>query len=233
MIGHDKSEAGDIRGRQGLFPPTRWTRIRQTADEDEELSAAAIDEICHAYWYPTFVTARRKHGLGHHQAEDIVQGFWAWLIEKGHIARAVPERGRFRSFLLTCLERFMNHEWKKERAVKRGGRAQHVSIQSEEWNERFEREMGSFASPDEHLAHVWESASLEAAFGEVEAAWVERGKAELFDALKDHLANGAERGGMDAIAASQGLSEVNVRQHLFRLRKELREAGRRWLEKAE
>jgi hypothetical protein len=217
----------------GLFPPTRWTRIRQAGNGDEDLSTAATEEICRAYWYPLFVTARRKHGMGHHHAEDITQGFWAWVLANDIITRAVPERGRFRTFLLICFDRYVDHEWRKDMAQKRGGAALHISIQSENWNERFEREMGAFASPDEHLEHAWESASLEIAFSDVAAAWAALGKGELFTTLKAHLADGAGHGGIARIAAAHGMTEVNVRQQLFRLRKELRAAAKRWLKKTE
>ena len=123
----------------------------------------------------------------------------------------------------------MAHEWRKDAAHKRGGRVPHVSIQSEDWNDRYERELGTFISPDEHLARVWDDAALESAFGEVEGNWIERGRGAIFTALKAHLADGAERGGLAQIAADHGFAEDNVRQMLTRLRRELREAGQQWL----
>ena len=89
--------------------------------------------------------------------------------------------------------------------------------------------MGAFNSPDEHLESVWDNAALEAAFGEVEGNWIERGKGAVFMALKTHLADGAERGGLAQIAAAHGFTEANVRKMISRLRSELREAGRQWL----
>jgi RNA polymerase sigma-70 factor (ECF subfamily) len=214
----------------GLFPATQWTRIQRAGSSSADLAAEALEEICKAYWYPTFVTARTKHRLDHHQAEDMTQGFWAWMIEKEVIRQADPERGKFRSFLLTCFDRFIGHEWRKDGAKKRGARAPHISIQSDEWNERYEREMGAFASPDEHLSRVWEDATLEAAFAEVEQRWAAKGRASLFRALKVHLTSGAERGTFSGIAEAHGISEENARQHLSRLRKELKEAASRWRE---
>lgn len=219
-------------GPPGLFPATGWSRIRRASRADKELSSAAIGEIYRLYWYPTFVTARSKYQFDHHKAEDVTQGFWVWVLRNGIIARAVPERGRFRSFLLTCFERYLHHEWRRESAQKRGGGVHHVSIHSDDWSERFEREMGTFASPDEHLKHVWENASLEAAFQEVESAWAACGRQKLFSTLKAHLLNDAARGGIGPIAAELNLTEGNVRQQLFRLRQDLREAGRRWLGKS-
>jgi len=192
----------------------------------------ALAEICRVYWYPAFVRARSKFSLPHHEAEDLTQGFWLWLLEGGHLSRAAPERGKFRSFLMTCFDHFILHEWRKQAAQKRGGRVPHVSIQSEDWNERFEREMGSAASPSELLERVWEEASLQAAFHEVEVSWKKKERSVLFTTLKAHLADGAERGAIGEIAKSLDMTENNLRQWMFKLRKELKETAGRWLGKS-
>lgn len=216
---------------KGLFPLTQWTRIRKAGQADKE-GDLALEEICRVYWYPAFATARSKFGIDHHQAEDLTQAFWAWLLEHGHISRAAPERGKFRSFLMTCFDHFILHEWRKQAALKRGGKVQHVSIQSEDWNERFEREMGCAASPAELLERVWEEAALQAAFHEVETAWEKKGRSVLFTTLKAHLADGAERGAISEIAKSLDMTENNLRQWMFKLRKELKETAGRWLGKS-
>lgn len=212
----------------GLFPDTQWTRIQRAGSSSADLAGTALEEICRAYWYPTFVTARTRHQMDHHQAEDITQGFWAWMIEKEIVRQADRERGKFRTFLLTCFQRYVGHEWRKDGAKKRGARAPHISMQSEDWNDRYEREMGSFTSPDEHLERVWDDAALEAAFAEVERRWKEKDRAENFAALKAYLASGAERGALAGVAKSLGIAEDAARQQLFRLRKELKEAASHW-----
>ena len=229
MHGDDADDTTTRAATSGLFPVTRWTRIRQAGLSDLALSAAAMNEICRIYWYPTFVTARTKHRLDHHHAEDVTQSFWSWAVEKDVLVRAEPERGKFRSYLLTCFQRFVGHEWRSQSAQKRGGHVRHVSIQSEEWNERYEREMGAFQSPEQHLASVWENAALEAAISEVEARWAALGKHDVFTTFKAHLTHGAERGGLREIARQHGLTEANARKMVSRLRVELREAGRQWL----
>lgn len=231
-MNQEKPEASAAPSQSGLFPATRWTRIRQVGQADQQLSAAALEEICRIYWYPTFVTARSKHRLDHHQAEDLTQGFWAWMLEGNFIERADQERGKFRSYLLTCFQRFIGHEWRKNFAQKRGGGAPHISIQSEDWNERYEREMEACASPDDLLERVWDDAALESAFSQVEGDWIEKGKGQMFTVLKGYLSSGAERGQMAAIAKEHGLTEENVRKMVSRLRQELREAGKQWLGKA-
>ena len=211
------------------FPPTRWTWVRQAQQSEDTVSELAMDRLCRAYWYPVYVTARRKNGLDHHAAEDVTQAFWTWFIEEDHLRNAQPEKGKFRSFLSAYLENFVHNQLRAQRAVKRGGRALMVSKDSEDWSTRYELEMGAHASPDEHLDAAWRRAGMEAAFAEVETAWVRRGRGAFFHAMKAHLKDGAERGGYAGIAQQLGMTEVNVRQQASQLKKELRDAITRWV----
>ena len=75
-MSHPTTTTDSQKSSQGLFPATQWTRIRQAAVKDKE-GDVALAEICRVYWYPMFATARFKHALNHHQAEDLTQAFWA------------------------------------------------------------------------------------------------------------------------------------------------------------
>jgi RNA polymerase sigma-70 factor (ECF subfamily) len=213
------------------YPQTRWTWVRQAQDawQAEETSFVGMDEICAAYWYPLYASARRKRGLDHHAAEDAAQAFWAWFVDSGHVRDARPERGRFRSFLAAYFDNFLANHLRAERAQKRGGAAQMISRDGEDWSARYELEMGSHASPDEHLDAVWRRAGMEAAFAEVEALWLQRGRWDFFLAMKEHLEAGGERGGYGEIARKLDLTEVNVRQLARQLRLDLRAALARWI----
>ena len=211
----------------GAFPPTRWTWVSEA--KEEETSEVAMNLLCGIYWYPLFAAARFKHGLDYHRAQDITQGFWQWFLEKDFLSRAQPERGKFRNFLMSYFDNFVLHEWRAERAQKRGGGALMISRDGEEWNARYELELGQHQSPEELVDRAWERANLEASFHEVEADWQRRGKGAVFEALKEHIVEGAERGSTKALAQSLGLTEENVRQHLSRLRKDLRAACLRWV----
>jgi|KBSSwiStaDraftv2_1062776.scaffolds.fasta_scaffold186821_1 hypothetical protein len=76
--------------------------------------------LCLTYWYPLHVFIRRQR-IGTEEAGDLTQAFFARLLEKNFIAAAVEEKGRFRSFLLVALERFLINEREHARAQKRGG----------------------------------------------------------------------------------------------------------------
>ena len=87
---------------------------------DDTAAREALAALCRSYWYPLYAYARRRGHLPH-DAEDLIQGFFGQFLEHNWVARADQQRGRFRTFLLTALDRFLANEWDKIRAIKRGG----------------------------------------------------------------------------------------------------------------
>jgi len=63
------------------------------------VSEAALEKLCHTYWFPLYAFARRQ-GNNPEDAQDLTQDFFARLLEKNYLAKADPDRGKFRTFLL-------------------------------------------------------------------------------------------------------------------------------------
>ena len=108
--------------RESSFASTRWTVVRQAVDSQtaSQHSLSTLSEVCQIYWRPVYVFLRRQ-GIAQHDAQDLTQAFFADLIESRAYARADPTKGRFRSFLLGTLKRFIAHARDHDRAQKRGG----------------------------------------------------------------------------------------------------------------
>src|SRR5262249_9944123 len=108
--------------REGLFTSTRWTMVLDAGESqtppDEALRA--LSELCRIYWRPIFLFLRRQ-GSNPDDAQDLTQGFFAHLIQSRAYARADPDKGRFRSFLLGALKHFVAHARAHDRRQKRGG----------------------------------------------------------------------------------------------------------------
>src|SRR5688572_33284793 len=117
------------------FATTRWTLVVR-AGGSERGSAEALAELCGRYWYPIYAYARRRTSDAA-QAQDATQEFFARLLEKGILALASPERGRFRSFLLIAMRNFLADEGKKARAARRGGDVRALSLDFESGESRF------------------------------------------------------------------------------------------------
>lgn len=102
----------------GHFATTRWSQVVAAAGYDR----AALSWLCERYWDPLRAHLRRR-GVGDHAAEDLTQDFFAAMLGGELIQRANPARGRFRTFLLACLEHHLAHSRERDQALKRGGGA--------------------------------------------------------------------------------------------------------------
>ncbi|MBC8096702.1 MAG: protein kinase, partial [Akkermansiaceae bacterium] len=102
------------------FATTRWSLVLNAGQQSTAESAKALETLCSAYWFPLYAYARRK-GYAAEDASDLTQEFFLRLLEKQFLESADPERGRFRTFLLTVFQRFLLKERDRDRAIKRGG----------------------------------------------------------------------------------------------------------------
>ena len=98
------------------FRTTHWTVVLAAAESGSANATAALEALCRSYWFPVYACARRK-GCSPEDAEDLTQEFLAELIARGDLAGVSPARGKFRSFLLACLNHFMAEEWRARRAL--------------------------------------------------------------------------------------------------------------------
>ena len=111
----DKPMAGP---RRKAFIITRWTEIRAARTLDPKRRRKATGRIMDRYWNPVYAYLRGK-GNDHDKASDLVQGFFVKVIERDLIQQADPDKGRFRSLLLTALDRYAHGEHEKEVTQKR------------------------------------------------------------------------------------------------------------------
>ncbi len=142
-------------------------------------SQAALATLCRQYWYPLYVYLRHQ-GKPHHESEDCVQGFFAHLLAGHGMARACPQRGRFRTFLLTAMRNFQINEWEKMRAAKRGGGAPVLHLDDlTEAQQRF-TEYASAAPPERAYDRAWARQLVTTAMEDLRNEYVRRGSPALF-----------------------------------------------------
>ena len=101
------------------FATTRWSLILD-ARTGPDSARRAMEEIYRAYRGPVLAYVRRS-GCTEGDAEDLVQDFFARLLEKRWDVGADPARGRFRTYMLTALRRFLLDAHDAATARKRGG----------------------------------------------------------------------------------------------------------------
>src|SRR5215471_16168532 len=110
------------------FMTTRWSVVLSCADSesDEQKAQAALAELCKIYWRPVFAfICRQGHPIP--DAQDLTQEFFAKVLKGRLLQSADRKRGRFRSLLLTALQRFLRDQADKHHARKRGGDVRFVS----------------------------------------------------------------------------------------------------------
>src|SRR4030095_1994606 len=108
--------------REGLFTSTRWTIVLDAAESQTPPDDAlrALSELCRIYWRPIFLFLRRQ-GSNPDDAQAVPQAFSAHVTKPPPTARADPDKGRFRSFLLGALKHFVAHARAHDCTQKRGG----------------------------------------------------------------------------------------------------------------
>jgi len=186
----------------------------------------AMEDLCRTYWYPLYAYVRRR-GHSPPDAQDLTQEFFARLLAKHWIAGALPEKGRFRTFLLTAMNRFLANEWDRAMAQKRGGHAAHLPLDTQIAETRYEVDsMLAPLPPDRLYDRHWAMTLLERALGRLRTEQERVGKPKTFTVLSPFLA--VERGGIPyaEIAAQLGLSESAARQAVHRMRRRFREVFR-------
>jgi len=192
---------------------------------DSPQSAAALETLCRTYWYPLYAFVRRQ-GHSPPDAQDLTQEFFARLLEKDYLKAAAREKGRFRTFLVVALKRFLANEWDRVRAQKRGGGQPCLSLDTELAEQRYRVEPIEGATADRVFERRWALTLLDRTMARLREEFAATGKAAEFDRLKACLT--AERGEIACaeIAAGLAVSEGAARVAVHRLRKRFREVFR-------
>jgi DNA-directed RNA polymerase specialized sigma24 family protein len=207
--------------RDAGFAGTQWSLVLRAADPAAEGFADALQGLCQTYWYPLYAFVRRS-GHSPEDAEDLTQAFFARLLDRNFLASADREKGRFRSFMLIALKRFMANEWERQHAAKRGGFATMVCIDRDIAETRYGGDPGHHETPDVLLEKQWAMTLIGQVMGRLQGEYEESGRGELFGFLRANITRDDEAMGYADIAAKLGSSEAAVKMAAMRLRERYR-----------
>ena len=194
-------------------------------DDASPASQEALETLCRGYWYPLYAFVRRS-GRSPHDAEDLTQEFFARLLQKHWLDAAERERGKFRTFLMMAMKRFLANEWDKSRTAKRGGGRAHVPLDTGAAEARYAQEPAAAFPADVVYERRWALTLLDRAMAFLRTEYERDGRGEDFDRLKEFLT--AARGEIpyEKIADELRVSEGAARVAVHRLRKRFREVFR-------
>jgi RNA polymerase sigma factor (sigma-70 family) len=219
-----KGIPGTIQDGGAAFATTHWSVVAACAFENET-GDAALTQLCRDYWPPLYTFARRR-GYSPADAQDVVQGFFAHLLETRAYARTDATKGKFRSFLLASLKNYMSDVRDRTRALKRGGDYEFVLLDDEidEVEALYSRETAAMSLTEEQqYERSWAAALVARALERIRAEFNSDAKAHVFGALKPFLTGGVGLPSHESIAKDLDMPIDTVRSHLSRLRARYRE----------
>ncbi len=204
------------------FATTHWSLVLEAGHRSAPEADAALETLCRAYWFPLYAFARRR-GYSQDDAADLTQEFFSRLIEKSFLESADPERGRFRTFLLTIFQRFLAKESDRSQAIKRGGGLTHLSIDFNDGEMRYVGGLTDEQTPERIFERQWAMTLLQRVVDQLRKEYVSKGKVELFEQCRSFLVGSAATISSAETARTLNMTEGALRVAIHRLRERYRE----------
>ena len=208
------------RNQTDRFATTHWSLVRAAGERGDVESDRALESLCRAYWPPLYAYVRRRVN-SIHEAQDLTQAFFERLLEKHYLAQATPERGRFRSYLITAFKHFLSREWDKAKAQKRGAGRAVFSLdfvsQDSSWIEHSDE-----VTADRLYERQWAITLLNRVLNRLQREMERDGKGRQYQSLKGFL-GGSGDSSYAAAAVDLGVSESAARMTASRMRGRYRE----------
>jgi RNA polymerase sigma factor (sigma-70 family) len=207
------------------FATTHWSLVLAAGKGASPEAEDALAALCQTYWYPLYAYVRR-HGHQPDDAQDLTQAFFARLLEKHYLQSADPERGRFRSFLLTAFKRFLSKERDRERTKRRGGGMKLLALDFEAGERRYKLEPSHEVTAEKIYEQRWALTLLDRVFARLRDEFDQAGKRKEFDCFKVYLSGEAGTPSYQEIAADLVMTEGAVKVAVHRLRRRYRDLVR-------
>lgn len=188
----------------------------KAADSDVANAGDAVEQLCQDYWYPLYAFARKK-GHAPAAAEDLTQSFFADMLEKKLFRNASEERGRFRTYLLTCFSNFMNNEWRAKQTLKRGGGKMVLSLDFDKAESDFAQAPFHELTPEKSFERSWAMAVLASSLANLRRQYSDSGKAEIFNALEGYISGTIGKSYVE-LAEELGMREGAIKVAVHRMR---------------
>jgi DNA-directed RNA polymerase specialized sigma24 family protein len=184
-------------------------------------SQDALGELCRLYWYPLYAFIRRR-GYSPDDARDLTQGFFLHVLEHKTLTHVDPIKGKFRSFLLGSLQKYLCNEEDHARCLNRGGKSEFVSLDIVGAENRYRLEPVDALTPETVFDARWAMALLGEAMRRLDEEYARQGNTSTFNILKTYLDIGNRRSPPPYEEAANALqvSAAAVKTLIHRLRKQ-------------
>jgi DNA-directed RNA polymerase specialized sigma24 family protein len=205
------------------FPLTHQSVLERIRSGDTMVRHAAFSDLVTGYWRPGYHYLRLHWRLPAEEAEDAIQGFFAVAFEKGYLEKFDPAKARFRTFLRTCLDRFLQNQRKAGMAMKRGGNTETLSLDFP----GAEQELPLVSTDLRDLDQFFRDETIRALFArsvdELRDVFTREGKARAFEAFERHDLSDDEGRSYAKVASAMGVPVTTVTNDLHAARGRFRE----------
>jgi DNA-directed RNA polymerase specialized sigma24 family protein len=196
-------------GDQVRFLTTRWTLIENVADNDKDEDRALIGILLKRYWKPVYCYLRRL-GYGNEEAKDLTQAFFHDVVQSRRLfQRADKSLGRFRSFLLVALKRYVTNVRDKEFARKRIQKSKLVPLDMVD--ESGFSALRTELTPEDSYQYVWVSSLLEQVLEHVKNDCYKDGKVSHWHVFRERvlgpIIDKTDPPAMDVLCSKYGIKD--------------------------
>lgn len=204
------------------FATTHWTVVLAAGSPDSSRHREALGTLCQTYWFPLYAYLRR-HGENRDDAAEHTQAFFAKLLEKRSLRAVRPQPGKFRSFLLTALKRFVADERQRQQAQKRGGGQYGLALTIDDAEGRYALQPVDRLSPERLFERSWAMTVLDRVMDRLETEMAAAGKGALFELAGAHLCGVDDAVPYREVAAKLVMTEGAIKVAVHRMRQRYRE----------
>lgn len=190
---------------------------------------AALNELCRAYWRPTYAEIRRR-GHAADDAQDLTQEFFARMLRRDAFGKADREKGRFRTYLLGSLDYFLVDNWRGKNAIKRGGGAVMVPFVDGEGETWFRQQPAYASTPAEAFDHQWAVTLMDRALKALRDEYESTARGDVFAAVEPFLTADSGEDGYAAVCDPIGLTPQAFAVAVHRVRRRFRHCVREQVE---
>jgi len=202
------------------FSRTRWSRVLDIHQPEQELAQRSLFELSQRFWYPVYAYARRS-GHAPEVANELCLAFFGQLPLT--VQRVDPRgQGRFRDFLLDRLHCFLTEDWRK---YAEDARLQDLSAPEtlEQLEQRLAQDHHASSSPEQAFHRSFALEVLARSLRRLQAEAQQSGREDLFRALQPFLTREPVAGQYQELSRALGSPPLALVIAVKRLRQRFRE----------
>jgi DNA-directed RNA polymerase specialized sigma24 family protein len=207
----------DIGGVGKVFLTTHWSLIEDMGGSDDDKNCALIELLIKEYWKPVYCYLRRR-GYGNEEAKDLTQGFFQEVVlGRKLIDKADRTKGRFRSFLLTALNRFLINIHQKESSKRYIPKSKVMYMNIDDMSEL--PQAVTTLTPEDSFTYAWVSELLEQVLTEVKVECEKADKMLHWQIFHDRalkpIMQGGEAPSLEVICRKYSISDTTKASNMI------------------